>query len=57
MIYVIMNTKINNIIYVGHTAQKLDKRISAHICNVKYLQRHQSFKENRHKSVITPRLD
>ena len=31
MIYVIMDTKLYNIIYVGQTAQELEKRISAHV--------------------------
>ena len=56
MIYVIMHRKLHHIIYVGQTAQELEKRISAHVQNIKYLQRHRSFKENSHKCLISLKL-
>ena len=56
MIYVIMHKKLHHIIYVGQKAQELEKQISAHVYNIKYLQRHRSFKENSHKSLIALKL-
>ena len=44
------------IIYVGQTMNALEKRISDHIRNVKFIQEFGSFKQRAHKSLITYRL-
>ena len=56
VIYLIFDLKIRNIRYVGQTCQRLEKRISDHIRNMKFLQRFGTFKEGTHKSLLSFRL-
>ena len=56
VIYLIFDLKIRNLRYIGQTTQRLEKRISDHIRNMKLLQRFGSFKEGTHKSLLSFRL-
>ena len=56
VIYLIFDDKNYNLIYVGQTIQKLEKRISDHVRNMKFLQRFGAFEEKAHKSLIAYRM-
>ena len=56
LIYIIFDDKRYSVIYVGQTIQKLEKRISDHIRNMKHLQRFGSFDDKSHKSLITYKM-
>jgi hypothetical protein len=56
VIYLILDLKKRNIRYIGQTTQRLDKRISDHIRNMKFLQSFGSFKKGTHKSLLSYRL-
>ena len=56
IIYIIFDDKNYKLIYVGQTIQTLEKRISDHIRNMKFLQRFGSFEEKSHKSLIAYRM-
>ena len=56
LIYIIFDDKRYSVIYVGQTIQKLEKRISDHIRNMKHLQRFGSFEDKSHKSLITYKM-
>ena len=55
-IYLILDLKKPSIRYIGHTTQRLDKRLSDHIRNMKFLQRYGEFEKDTHKSLLSYRL-
>ena len=56
LIYIIFNDKNYGFIYDGQTIKMLEKRISDHVRNMKYLERFGSFEEKSHKSLIAYRM-
>ena len=56
LIYIIFDDKNYRLIYVGQTIQTLEKRISDHVRNMKFLQRFGAFEEKSHKSLIAYRM-
>ena len=56
LIYLIFDESRHSTIYVGQTIQKLEKRISDHVRNMKFLQRFGAFEEKAHKSLIAYRM-
>ena len=56
IVYVILDVKTINILYVGHTTQRMEKRISDHIRNALYLQKYKGQETGGHKSLIAYRI-
>ena len=56
VIYVIFDKHKYNFIYTGQTIQTLEKRISAHLQKMIFLQRYGSFEKNSHISLIAFRM-